>query len=358
MSGRLKTFVGLVITVGLLWWVLRDVSFTEVVAEMRDANPWLMGAAVVAATFNFVLRAIRWKVLLEPEHTGSTLDERFGATSAGVAANNLFPARMGELVRAFVLSRVTSFPFGACVGSLVVERVLDGLVLVSLLLGPLLLPSFPVGDPETAAFVRRVALLGSAAFVGGFLVIWLASHYPAVAVDLWERTFGRLVPRRFSGRVTHLVDTFVRGLGAVRRPAVLLRAVAWTYLVWFTVAASIWFALLAFDITGPGFVGALFVQSVIAFAVAVPSTPGFVGVFEWGARMGLAPWDIAPDTIVSFATSYHILTFVPITFIGLWYLRRFGLKWSDMGSKGGEDVAAAAIEPDADPTAAEPPSHR
>ncbi|MGI9039333.1 MAG: hypothetical protein ACR2GQ_10775, partial [Gemmatimonadota bacterium] len=74
-------------------------------------------------------------------------------------------------------------------------------------------------------------------------------------------------------------------------------------------------------------------------------TPGFVGVFEWGARMGLAPWDIAPETIVSFATSYHILTFIPITLIGLWYLRRFGLKWSDVGLRADEGVAPAASEP-------------
>jgi uncharacterized membrane protein YbhN (UPF0104 family) len=171
-------------------------------------------------------------------------------------------------------------------------------------------------------------------------LIWLASHYPDGAVRAWERTLGRVLPRRFAPRLTRLVDTFVRGLGAVRRPVVLVRAVAWTYLVWFTVAASIWFSLLAFDITEPGFAGALFVQSVIAFAVAVPSTPGFVGVFEWGARVGLAPWDIAPETVVSFATSYHVLTFIPITLIGLWYLRRFGLKWSDVSSRKEHDPAA------------------
>lgn len=333
MSGRLKAVVGLGVTVGLLWWVLRDVSFAEVVAEVREADPWFMAAAVVAATFNFVLRALRWRVLLEPAHAGSTLDQRFGATAAGIAANNLFPARVGELVRAFVLSRVAAFPLGACVGSLVIERVLDGLVLVSLLLMPLLLPSFPAGDPETAAFVRRAAILGSVIFAGGFLGMWLAARRPEAAVRAWEATLGRLVPERFGPRVSHLVRTFVEGLGAVRRLGVMFRAVGWTYLVWLTVGASIWFGMLAFDITEPGFAGSLFVHSVMAFAVAVPSTPGYVGVFEWGARVGLAPWDIPPETIVSFATSYHILTFIPITLIGLWYLRKFGLKWSDVSSR-------------------------
>lgn len=344
MSGRLKSFIGLVITVGLLWWVLRDVSFAEVAQEVRRADPWLLCAMVVVATLNFLLRAIRWGILLEPEFPGSSLDARFGATSAGFAANNIFPARLGELVRAYVLGRVATIPFGACLGSLVVERVLDGLVVASLLLFAILSPGFPV-DPDIAGNVRRAAVLGSIGFVVGFVVLWAAAQRPDRAVGLWKTTGGRLVPGRFSQRVTALVETIVRGLAAVGRVGVLARALVWSYAVWLALAASIWLGMQAFGIEAPGFVGALFVQAIIAFAVALPSTPGFVGVFEWGARMGLAPWDIAPETIVSFATSYHILTFIPITLIGLWYLRRFGLKWSDVGSRADEGVAPAASEP-------------
>ncbi len=330
MSRRIKGVIGAVLTVLLLWWVLRDVSPAEVLAELGRANPWWMLLAVALATFSFVLRAMRWRVLLEPGHTGSSFDARFGATCAGFAANNIFPARLGEIVRAYTLARVARLPFGASVGSLVVERVLDGLVLASFLGGAIVLPGFPLGETEAAGYVRRAALIGSIVFACGFVVLWLMARAPDAALRFWSISLGRLVPDRFSERLTGLVETFLHGLGALAGVGVLARAVGWSYVVWGCLAASMWTGLLAFGITGPGLVGAAFLQAVIGFAVALPSTPGFFGLFEAGTRIGLQPWSVPDALVVSFATSYHILTFVPITLLGLWYLRHFGLRWSDV----------------------------
>lgn len=338
MSHRVRAVVGALITLLLLWWVLRDVSPSEVLVELRGASPWWLAVAVVLATFSFVLRALRWRVLLEPGHEGSSFEARFGATCTGFAANNLFPARLGELIRAYVLSRVAAVPFGVSVGSLVVERVLDGLVLATFLVVPIVLPGFPLGDVETAATIQRVALIASIAFALGFVVLWATARHPAGALRLWAGTGGRLVPERFAGRLDVLVETFVRGLGSLSRVGVLARAVGWSFVVWICLAASMWAGLLAFDVTAPGFLGAAFLQAVIAFSVAVPSTPGFFGVFEAGARIGLQPWDLAGPTIVGFATSYHILTFIPVTLIGLWYVRRVGLRWTEVRQRPVEET--------------------
>lgn len=346
MSRRARGALGALVTVLLLWWVLRDVSFSEVLAEVRHASPWWLLAAVLLATFSFVLRAMRWRVLLEPGHEGSSFDARFGATCAGFAANNIFPARLGELVRAYVLARVAALPLGASIGSLVVERVLDGLVLVSFLVVPILLPGFPIGETESHAFVRRVAFIGTVAFATGFFALWLVARRPRATLGAWHATAGRLVPERFGDRVSAAVATFVNGLGALARLGVLVRAMGWSFLVWACLAASIWTGLLAFEITAPGFVGAAFLQAVIGFSVAVPSTPGFFGVFEAGARIGLQPWQVPDAAIVGFATSYHILTFIPVTLLGLWYVRRVGLRWSDVRRPAESRTPPVAPAPD------------
>jgi hypothetical protein len=307
--------------------------------------------AVALATFSFVLRAMRWRVLLEPGQAGASFEARFGATCAGFAANNIFPARLGELVRAYTLARVARLPFGASVGSLVVERVLDGLVLASFLGGAILMPGFPLGETEAAGYVRRAALIGSIAFALGFVVLWLMARRPDVVLQLWSTTLGKLIPQRFTERLSGLIETFLEGLGALASVSVLARAVVWSYVVWGCLAASMWTGLLAFDVTGPGLVGAAFLQSVIGFAVALPSTPGFFGLFEAGTRIGLQPWDVPDALVVSFATSYHILTFIPITLLGLWYLRYFGLRWSDVrersGPRDGQGAATVAARPEA-----------
>ena len=338
MTRPARSALGAFVTLLLLWWVLRDVSPAEVFAELREASPWWLALAVGLATFSFVLRAARWRVLLEPGHVGSSFETRFGATCTGFAANNLFPARVGELIRAYVLSRMAAVPFGASVGSLVVERVLDGLVLAIFLIVPIVLPGFPLGDTAAAGRIHRVALVASIAFALGFAVLWAAARRPEGAHRLWQRTGGRVVPARFAERLDGLVDTFVHGLGALGRPTVLLRAVLWSFVVWMCLALSIWMGLLAFRVTDPGFLGAVFLQSVIAFAVAVPSTPGFFGVFEAGVRVGLEPWDVSDPAIVGFATSYHILTFIPVTLIGLWYVRRVGLRWTEVRRRPAEEV--------------------
>ena len=330
---RWKTLFGIVITIALLAWVLRDVSAAEVWHELRGADPiWLL-AAVVLATLSMVLRAIRWRILLEPVEPNTSFDSRFGAVCIGFAVNNLLPARLGEITRAFAISKTEPIPLSASVASLVVERILDGVVLALFLFATISAPGIPLGEGSTAVLIRRTANIGAFAFSVGLVLLWLAARNPSRAVALFDRTIGRLLPDRLSEKASRVAGAFVAGLGALARPGVFLRALFWTFIVWIDLSLSIWAGIMAFGITGPGISGSLFLQSVIAFAVAAPSSPGFFGVFEAAARLGLSLWSIAPARIVSFATSYHILTFIPVTVLGIWYLQRIGLSWKDVGAR-------------------------
>jgi uncharacterized protein (TIRG00374 family) len=329
----------MLITVVLLWWTLRDVSPAAVWQEIRRANGWLLGAAVGVATFSFVLRAIRWRILLLPAHAGSSFGNRFGATCIGFMANNILPARLGEFARAFALSRTENLRIGACLASLVVERIFDGLILAFFLFATMLLPGFPIGG-ESGDFIRHMAAVGAGVFGTGFALLWGAARFPEKTLRLFEHSIGRLLSPHLSDSMIPALASFIAGLGALHRPPLFLRSLVWTIVVWLNLAASIWLGLLAFGIQAPGFTGAVFLQSLIAFAVAVPSSPGFFGLFEAASRIGLELWDVPAVEIVSFATSYHILTFLPVTLIGLWYVRRFGFTWSEVG-RGAEAVEEA-----------------
>ena len=337
-----KTTVGLLLTVLLLWWVLRDVSVAEVWARVREADPWLLTGAVVAATFSFVLRAWRWKVLLEPSHPDTRFETRFGSVCIGFAVNNLLPARLGEFARAYALSRTEDLNIGASVASLVAERVFDGLVLAFFLFATISLPGFPLGDGSTAVLLRRTANFGAVAFAVAFFLLWLAARNADRSEQLFQRLSDRFLSASLSRRATRIVAGFLAGLGSLRHTPTFVRALAWSVVVWVNLAVSIWLGLLAFGITAPGFTGAIFLQSVIAFAVAAPSSPGFFGVFEAATRLGLGVWDVPATEMVSFATSYHILTFIPVTIMGLWYIRRFGFSWSEMGHS--EELVEAAVD--------------
>lgn len=337
----LKSAVGLALTVLLLWWVLRDVSVAEVWDRVRQADPWLLTGAVVAATFSFVLRAARWRVLLRPRYPDTRFVPRFGATCIGFAVNNLLPARLGEFARAYSLSRTEGINIGASVASLVAERIFDGLVLAFFLFVTISLPGFPLGEGATALAVRRTANLGALAFGLAFFLLWLAARHPDRSIGLFERTLGRLFRPGLRERASRLVAGFLEGLGALHNTATFVQALLWSVVVWLNLSVSIWLGLLAFGIAAPGLTGAIFLQSVIAFAVAAPSSPGFFGVFEAAARLGLGVYDVPATDMVSFATSYHILTFLPVTILGLFYIRHFGLSWSEMGHS--EEIVETAV---------------
>jgi uncharacterized membrane protein YbhN (UPF0104 family) len=212
----------------------------------------------------------------------------------------------------------------------VVERVFDRLPLAFFLFMAMAFPDLLGEGAETGATVRNLALGGAAVFGAVLVTLGLLVRKPQTSLRLFEAWAGRLLPGDWGERATETLESFMEGLGAVRDPGLFVRAVAWSVAVWMCMAASVWLGLLAFDIRGPGFTGALLVQSVIAFAVALPSSPGFFGPFEAGARISLKLYGIDATSIASFAMGYHILTFIPVTLLGLWYLHRLGLRWTDV----------------------------
>src|SRR5215213_4077113 len=130
---RWREILGVLLRAGLLWWVLHKVPFREVIEHLRVSDPLLWVAAVAAATGIFPLRAMRWRVILSPLEEGIPFGPLWRATSAGMAMNNVLPARIGELVRAFALARERpSITFSAAFASLAVDRVFDAVVTTTL----------------------------------------------------------------------------------------------------------------------------------------------------------------------------------------------------------------------------------
>ena len=345
MKPHFKTALGVALSLLLLWWVLRDVSPAEVLDELRRADPLLFLLAVLATVVGFAFRAVRWGVLLLP--TGRVpFRPRFAATVIGFAANNLLPARVGEFARAFSLSRLTAVPVGASFATLVLERLLDGFTLVGLLFASMAVSSFPVAeaggfDPSGAARVVALVMLG----VGITLLVAVAA--PGVVLRATEAVAGRVLPRRLRHPVVGAVRSFVDGLLVLRDPRLFLVSILLAVGQWLFTALSFLLAFRAFEIDHVGFAGAVFLQSLISLAVAIPSSPGFFGPFEAAARVGLGLWAVPADKAVSFAIGYHLGGFLPVTLMGIYYVWRLKLSWRDVrqGDQAVERAASGARPP-------------
>ncbi|HMC54316.1 MAG TPA: lysylphosphatidylglycerol synthase transmembrane domain-containing protein [Gemmatimonadaceae bacterium] len=320
--------IGLALSVLLLWVAFRDVRWSEVLTAVRGANILLVVLAVLVGNSMFVLRAIRWRPILAPVAPGLPIGTLWRATAIGMMANNLLPARMGELVRAFALSRSTTVPFSAAFASLVVDRVFDAVIVLLLLVVSLFDASFPASTLILGRPIANWAGSGVIALVVISLAIYAIIAFPDRLIGLFE-LFARRVAPRFEERGRVMLRSFADGLSVFRHFGHFLAVFLWAVAHWLVQALAFWIMFRALGINA-SFFAALFVQGAIVLLVSIPSTPGFFGPFEIASVAGLHLYGVPESLAAAWALSYHILSLIPITVFGLYYLARSGLHLGDL----------------------------
>jgi glycosyltransferase 2 family protein len=318
-----RAALGGLLSAALIYWTLRGISAAQVAHALGAANPLLFAGSVFCATAIFGLRAIRWRVILDPVAPNLPLGPLWRSTAIGMMVNNVVPARAGEIARAYALTREAPVSFAAALASLAVDRLFDAVVLLLLAATALIDPSLA----STATLAGRS--LGSFAIGAGTVVLFLLLilyglvFFPARLLALFE-LFARRVSPAVEERGRRTLETFVRGLSVLRSPARFAAVFGWTLAHWVLNGVGFWLAFRAVGITAP-FSAALFLQAFIALGTAVPALPGFFGVFEYMSVQGLSVYGVSQQQAATWAIGYHLLSFIPITLIGAWYFARLGV---------------------------------
>jgi uncharacterized protein (TIRG00374 family) len=315
----LPAVLGVAISIGLLAWAVRGVSLQDIWRQIRAAHPAPLTLAVVLATLTFPLRLIRWRLLL-PDREGRRYPAGplWHAIALGFTANNILPLRAGELVRSYTASRLAQIRFTTVLSSIAVERIFDGLTVVALLSAALLYADLPpdltVGGASVARLTKVAGLAGCIALLGSALML--------AAPLQTERLVRRVIPRtQVADRIVSLIEGIRQGLVVLRSPARLMSVVFWSFVVWSVNALGFFVAFGAFDIP-VSYWGALLMQGLLVLGISIPSTPGFFGPFEAVIVAVLSLYGVPNDLAFSYAISYHLTSFVPITLLGLWSLIR------------------------------------
>jgi glycosyltransferase 2 family protein len=290
-----------------------------VLRHIAAARPGPLLGAVVLATLAFPLRLVRWRLLLRDEN-GLAFPARplWHAIALGFMANNLLPLRAGELVRSYTASRLARIRFTTVLSSIAVERIFDALTIVALLTLALLSPDLPrsvtVGGVSIAHLAQVGGLMGVAGLLGAVLVL----SAPLAS----ERLVRRLFPSSLlADRIVSLIEGVRQGLMVLRTPRRLAGVVFWSLILWLVNALAFYVGFAAFDIP-VSYYGALLLQALLILGISIPSTPGFFGPFEAVIVAVLALYGVPNDVAFSYAISFHLTSFVPITLLGLWSLTR------------------------------------
>ena len=333
-----RNVLGIALSIGLLYWAFHAVDFGRVVQHLRNANLYYFAGATIAGTAIFPLRARRWRPILASVSPGLPLGMLWRATAIGMMVNNVVPARAGELARAYALTQETpKVGFSSALASLAVDRVFDAVVVLLLMLAAMLDPAFPrqhlvAGRPVVTWMVGGAVLVAIAVFV-----LYLVVFFPDRMIRLFELFSRRLAPR-LERRGVEALSSFASGLGVLRHPARFLEVLFWAVVHWLMNGLAFWLAFKAVGIGAP-FSAALLVQGLIAIGVSVPSAPGFFGVFEYVGQQGLGLYGVDAARATSWAVGFHVLTYIPITLIGIYYFARLGLHFRDLSRAEKGDTA-------------------
>jgi uncharacterized protein (TIRG00374 family) len=333
--------LGVALSIAFLVWALHDVDPAAFFHRIRDANLWLFLASVALATLTFPARAFRWRIILAARGEPVRWRPVWQATAIGFMANNVLPARAGELARAYAASRFVGLPLARTIGSIAVERVFDGLIVVLLLALVVATFDFPHAVTLGGTNVATLAEWTGGLFVLALAILFFLVHAPRSALASLGAVARRLLPERAGALVVRLARSFIEGLSILRAPVDFVRVVVWSLAVWLINAAAFYVGFLAFHIQPLPFTAALLLQGIVAVGVALPSSPGFFGPFEAFSRVALGLYGVPASAAESFAVGTHLGWFLPITAIGLFYLARSGLSFSDISAARGAPEDAA-----------------
>jgi glycosyltransferase 2 family protein len=342
MRTHLRTLLVVALAVGLFTWFLSHAHLAGVWQEIARGRLDLLALALVATLATYALRSQRWKYLLDGIGP-TTFGNRFRTTVIGFAASFLLPARVGEVLRPYLLAREEKLSAAACFATVILERVFDMVTVLMFFAAFLLLfdPGLSEADPAVFRAIKVGGLGVAGATVALLGVFFFLAGRPAMLARL-SFAVERLLPGRIGGLAGALVRTFAQGLTCIRSPRQLAMVMIWSVPLWMSIAAGIWLVSLAFHIDVP-YTGAFLLMAVLVVGVAVP-TPGAVGGFHEAYRIGVTSFYHAPnDRAVGAAIVLHAISFVPVTLLGILFMAREGLtlgRARQMAAGGGVEEAS------------------
>jgi uncharacterized protein (TIRG00374 family) len=324
---RWQFWVGIAISLILLYFALRGLGLEELGQAVMDANYWWLIPGVAIYFVGVWVRAWRWHYLLHPLKSIPTR-RLFPTVTIGYFGNNILPARAGELLRAIVLKKDEEIPISASLATIIVERVFDGVVMLAFVflnlpeLARLTTSSGFIGD------IRTLALVGSGLFFGALAIFLAAAMFPEKALGVIEWLAQRVAPTRYREKILELTERFMGGLAALRSPAGALMVFLTSIVIWLLETGKYWFVMHAFPFQ-VNFFTLMLMNGIVNLATTIPSAPGYVGTFDAPGIAVLQAYGIEKATAAAYTLILHVALWAPITALGGYYMLKKGIRWSE-----------------------------
>jgi uncharacterized protein (TIRG00374 family) len=271
-------------------------------------------------------RTIRWRILLR-SNSSPAFYPTFFANTMGYMLSTILPIRAGDVARPALLARRTSVRFSEALGTVLTERVLDLITILTLFVAFCLHRWNDFNNPV----VHGGALIAGS-MLAAFGVLLGAFYFCRGAVRRLHQTLGRMLPQRLRPAWMRFFDAFAGTLDIIERPAAFAGVLLSTALIWFCLTSQFWFVLKAAHRQLP-FDSSIFLTAATTVGVAIP-TPGGVGGFHKVSQFVLTTFygfDI--DSSVAVSVLFHMVGMMPVVVVGAILFLHEGLNWRELSKE-------------------------
>lgn len=273
---------------------------------------------IITYLFGFIVRGIRWKYMLSPIKKISTRSATEGVI-VGYMGNNLLPARAGEIIRAVYIGNTEKISKTTSFGTVAIERIFDGLVVVGILLFSSLFMKVSLVNEQ---MIHSIILAGTLIFSCGILCVALSVRYAKLLEEKALR-FMNNTSSKSARMIYQLLTKCITSLDFLRHHEIFLRVLVCSILVWLVEGFVFWIALKATDLPS-SFAIAYLTLALVNLSMLLPSAPGGLGIFQASNILAFSIFGIDKEMALAYSIIIHATMIVPITLIGLYILNRKG----------------------------------
>jgi uncharacterized membrane protein YbhN (UPF0104 family) len=303
----LTLLIGVALGAAFLALAVRDVSWEVARSSLQRVNVGWLSLATVGVVLVAVIKSERWRWLFFPRHRSVTPLDVLAVTLLGQVVNILLPVRLGEVLRVGLLARSTDLRVTATIGTIVVEKLVDTLVLaaMALLLAPALISLTGQTPSSPGLFLASLAAL-----VGGVLILSRRQ-----VVSAWLRN---AVGRWPGGRwLAAKLDLSLSSLDLLQHRQAWQALGGWTALAWFLSILNIFITFAAFDLSVPP-TAAFLIVILIHLGLVLPKAPGMVGLIQYVSVLVLTHYGVERSIAFGYGLVLHLLLVVPLVVLAAW----------------------------------------
>lgn len=319
----IRAALAILISAITLFLAVRNVSASDFITAIKGADLRIILLGLASVSANTLAKTMRWKVLLGEIGKKVSFWVVFQSILIGQTLNNIYPARVGDLSRIYVVGdrgpgRVYTL------GTIILEKVLDTLFYAALVLSLLITLPLPIWISGWAN--KSVFILAGTSLMAGLALILIAYH-PTRFLALFDRVIGPLTrryPRISLSKTRSWLQSGIDSLEVLKNQRRLGLALTWLCVSWVTALLNNQLAFLALGLHLP-LTASLLVLVALQAGISIPSVPGRIGVFEYICVLCLSVFGISRSIAFSYGVLLHCLVFILPTILGLYFMVMQGL---------------------------------